>query len=301
MSISKIFILGAGTMGRGIAQVCAQSGISVVLSDAAQSALEQAKKQIAWSVGKFVEKGKVTDSLDQVMSRISYSPDFDRAAEAEMIIEVVFENIEIKRQVLEKLSQAASPEALVASNTSAIPITDLAGFVDHPQRVLGLHFFNPVPMMAAVEVIKGKLTTSEVLEAGRAFVRQLGKEAIMVMQDCPGFVINRINLPSSMEAMRVVEEGVASVEDIDKGVKLALGRRMGIFETGDIVGLDVTMGALSAIYQETKDPRWHPPMILRRKVKAGQLGRKTKVGWYCYDDDGNNLGPAGASTMARNT
>ncbi|MFH2125297.1 MAG: 3-hydroxyacyl-CoA dehydrogenase family protein [Pseudomonadota bacterium] len=292
MSISKVFILGGGTMGRGIAQVCAQSGISVVLSDAVEEALKQSEKQIAWSVGKFIEKGKLGESLDQVMSRISFSPTLDQAAEAEMVIEVVYEDIEVKRQVLEKISRAASPEAIVASNTSAIPITDLAAFVENPERVLGLHFFNPVPMMAAVEVIKGKRTTPEILEAGREFILQIGKDPIMVRRDCPGFVINRINLPSSIEAMRVVEEGVASVEDIDKGVKLALGRRMGIFETGDIVGLDVTLGALSSIYQETKEPRWHPPMILRRKVKAGQLGRKTGTGWYRYGEDGKMLGPA---------
>lgn len=293
MPINKVFILGGGTMGRGIAQVCAQSGVSVVLCDAVKEALEQAKKQIAWSVGKLIEKGRVGESLEQVMSRVSFSPSLDQAAEAEMIIEVVFEDLDIKREVLGKLSRVAAPSALVASNTSAIPITDLAAAVQNPERVLGLHFFNPVPMMAAVEVIKGKLTSPEALEAGRGFILQIGKDPIMVRRDCPGFVINRINLPSSIEAMRVVEEGVASVEDIDKGVKLALGRRMGIFETGDIVGLDVTLGALSSIYQETKEPRWHPPMILRRKVKAGQLGRKTGVGWYRYGEDGKMLGPAG--------
>lgn len=279
-------------MGRGIAQVCAQSGLSVVLCDAAEKALTEAEKQIAWSVGKFIQKGKVAESLDQVMSRIGFSPSVEQAAEADMIIEVVFEDIEVKREVLEQISRVASPDALVASNTSAIPITDLAAFVEHPERVLGLHFFNPVPLMAAVEVIKGKCTSPEVLDAGREFVLHIGKDPIMVMRDCPGFVINRINLPSSIEAMRVVEEGVASVTDIDKGVKLALGRRMGIFETGDIVGLDVTLGALSSIYQETKEPRWHPPMILRRKVKAGQLGRKTGTGWYRYSEDGKMLGPA---------
>lgn len=293
MSIGKVFILGGGTMGRGIAQVCAQSGIPVVLSDAFEEVLDQAEQQIAWSVGKLIEKGRVAESLDQVMSRISLSPSVEPAAEAEMVMEVVFEDIEVKREVLEKLGQVASPGALVASNTSAIPITDLAAFVPNPERVLGLHFFNPVPMMAAVEVIKGKRTRPEVMEAGRDFILQIGKEPIMVKSDCPGFVINRINLPSSIEAMRVVEEGVASVEDIDKGVKLALGRRMGIFETGDIVGLDVTLGALTSIYQETKEPRWHPPMILRRKVKAGQLGRKTGVGWYRYSEDGKKLEPTG--------
>ena len=292
MAVQKIFIVGGGTMGRGIAQVCAQNGISVVLCDLEQKVLDEAKKQISWSAGKLIEKGKVRGQLDEVMGLIEFGTSLDKAADAEMIIEVVFENLEVKGKVLGQIGEVASKDALVASNTSAIPITDLAAFVPNPSRVLGLHFFNPVPMMAAVEVIKGKQTSQEALSLAREFVESLGKEPIMVMRDCPGFVINRINLPSSMEAMRVVEEGVASVEDIDKGVKLALGRRMGIFETGDIVGLDVTLGALSAVYEETKDPRWHPPMILRRKVKAGQLGKKTGTGWYRYDNEGKRLGPA---------
>jgi 3-hydroxybutyryl-CoA dehydrogenase len=147
-------------------------------------------------------------------------------------------------------------------------------------------------MMAAVEVIKGIQTSDETFRAGRDFVLAIGEEPILVHRDAPGFVLNRINLPSNVEAMRLVEEGIATVEDIDKGVRLAFGRRMGIFETGDIVVLDITHGALLAIYEETKDMRWFPPMILRRKVKAGQLGRKTGKGWYVYDDEGDRLGPA---------
>ena len=144
-------------------------------------------------------------------------------------------------------------------------------------------------MMQAVEVIRGMLTA---MDQGRAFVRALGKEPITVNRDVAGFVINRINFPSTMEAMRLVEQGVATVEDIDKGLRLASGRRMGIFETGDMVGLDVTYGALMAMYRETGQERWYPPLILRRKVKAGQLGRKTGMGWYRYDQEGNRLGPA---------
>jgi 3-hydroxybutyryl-CoA dehydrogenase len=152
---------------------------------------------------------------------------------------------------------------------------------------LGLHFFSPAPMMQAVEVIKGIATSNETAEIGRKFILAIGKEPIMVNRDVAGFVINRINFPSTIEAMRLVEAGVATVEDIDKGLRLASGRRMGIFETGDLVGLDVTYGAMMAMYQETGDSRWYPPLLLRRKVKAGQLGRKTGKGWYEYNKDGS--------------
>jgi 3-hydroxybutyryl-CoA dehydrogenase len=153
--------------------------------------------------------------------------------------------------------------------------------------VLGLHFFSPVPMMQAVEVIKGLATSDQTAESGREFVLAIGKEPIMVNRDVAGFVINRINFPSTIEAMRLVEAGIATVEDIDKGLRLASGRRMGIFETGDMVGLDVTYGAMMAMYEETGDSRWYPPLLLRRKVKAGELGRKTGKGWYEYNKDGS--------------
>jgi 3-hydroxybutyryl-CoA dehydrogenase len=188
--------------------------------------------------------------------------------------------------VFQKLDEAAGPNALLASNTSAISITELAAVTARPEKVLGLHFFSPVPMMKAVEVIKGLATNEETSQQGKAFALKIGKEPIMVNRDVAGFVINRINFPSTMEAMRLVEQGVATVEDIDKGLKLASGRKMGIFETGDMVGLDITYGAMMAMYRETGDPRWYPPMLLRKKVTAGQLGRKTGKGWYEYNQDG---------------
>ena len=292
MSVQKVFIVGSGLMGSGIAQVCAQSGLSVTLCDVSQEQLDRALKNIAWSAGKLIEKGKVAGTLDEVMARLSTSLDYAPAAEADLVMEVVFEDLAVKQEVYAKLNEVITPQALVASNTSAIPTSELAASVAHPQRFLGLHFFSPVPMMQAVEVIRGALTSDETFAAGREFALSIGKEPIMVNRDVAGFVINRINFPSTMEAMRLVEQGVATVEDIDKGLRLASGRKMGIFETGDMVGLDVTFGALSAMYHETGEERWYPPLLLRRKVKAGQLGRKTGVGWYRYDDKGNKLGPA---------
>lgn len=287
MPISKILVIGSGLMGSGIAQVCAQSGINVRLYDTSAEALEKAKQKIAWSVGKFVEKGKLTEDKDTILNRITTVDEIKTGLEVDLApdiaIEAVYENIDIKREIFKTLDENCGPETLIATNTSAIPITELAAATNRPEKVLGLHFFSPVPMMMAVEVIKGMLTSDATMQTGKKVVEQIGKTPIMVNRDVAGFVINRINLPSSMEAMRLVEEGVATVEDIDKGLKLASGRKMGIFETGDMVGLDVTYGALMSMYRETGDSRWYPPLLLRRKVKAGHLGRKTGKGWYDYD------------------
>lgn len=287
MDIKTIFIVGSGLMGSGIAQAAAQSGYKVILTDAQPEPLEKALKAIAWSVGKLVEKGKIKGSAEEIMARIETDQGISRAAEAELVIEAVFEDSELKAGIFTELDQAAGPEAIIASNTSAISISQLAGATSRPTRVLGLHFFSPVPMMPAAEVIRGHETAGEVFAAGVKFVEKLGKYAIKVNRDVPAFVINRINYRANLEAMRLVEEGVASVADIDEGLKKASGRKMGPFEIGDMVGLDITYGALMSMYEETKDPYWYPPAIMRRKIKAGHLGKKTGQGWYEYNEDGS--------------
>jgi len=287
MEVKKVLVVGSGLMGSGIAQVCAQAGIDVFLNDAAEDALNKAIKNIEWSVGKFIEKGKLTEEKKSILGRITPIRDLEKGKDVDLAIEAVFEQLELKQQVFEKLDQICGPHTLLASNTSAIPVSELAAVTHRPDKVLGLHFFSPVPMMQAVEVIKGISTTNATARIGKAFAQKIGKEPIMVNRDVAGFVINRINFPSTIEAMELVEQGVATVEDIDKGLRLASGRKMGIFETGDMVGLDVTYGALMAMYKETGNPRWYPPLLLRRKVKAGHLGRKTGQGWYAYDKDGN--------------
>ncbi|MCA1989625.1 MAG: 3-hydroxyacyl-CoA dehydrogenase family protein [Desulfarculus sp.] len=290
MQIKKVFIVGSGLMGSGIAQVCASAGLDVTICDSNPAALEKALKSIAWSVGKLVEKGKVAGTVEEIMARIATASDVSQCGGHDLVIEAVFENLELKRQIFKAMDAAANANALLASNTSAISISELAAVTQRPAQVLGLHFFSPVPMMAAVEVVRGMFTPDAVMEAGRAFALAIGKEPIMVQKDVPGFLINRINFPATLEAMRLVEMGVATVEDVDKGLRLASGRKMGIFETGDMVGLEVTHGALLAIYEETKDPRWFPPAILRRKIAAGHVGKKAGKGWYLYDEQGNKLG-----------
>ena len=286
MNVKQVMVMGSGLMGSGIAQVCAQAGIGVILTDVADEALDKAMKNIAWSVGKFAEKGKIAEDKAAVMKRIVATTDVGAGKDVDLAIEAVYENMELKQEIFRKLDGICDPRTLIASNTSSIPITELAAVTQRPEKVLGIHFFSPVPMMQAVEVIKGVSTSDETAKTGKDFVIQIGKEPIMVNRDIAGFVINRINFPSTIEAMNLVEQGVATVEDIDKGLRLASGRKMGIFETGDMVGLDITYGAMMSIYNETGDPRFYPPLLLRRKVKAGQLGRKTGRGWYTYNEDG---------------
>jgi len=286
MAIERVFIAGSGLMGSGIAQVCAQAGLMVSLFDVSAEALDKGIQRIGWSVGKLVEKKRLAEDQAVIMKRIASTTRFAAAADADLVIEAVFEKLKVKQSLLEELDAVCRPETLFASNTSAIPITELAAATARPEQVLGLHFFSPVPMMPVVEVVKGILTSETAMDAALAFVERLGKEAVRVESDVPGFLMNRINLVSYVEAIRLLEQGVGSVADIDKGVRLAFGRRMGPFETGDMVGLDVSFGALTAIYQESQDPRYYPPQLLRRMVKAGQLGRKTGQGWYTYDAEG---------------
>jgi len=285
MAIQKVFIVGSGLMGAGIAQVCAQAGLQVFITDVNQEILDRAMKNIAWSIGKFIEKGKLTENLETILSRIRTGMDFTPANQVDLAIEAVFEKLDLKQEIFRKLDEICGVETLLASNTSAIPITEIAAMTRRPEKVLGLHFFNPVPMMEVVEVVKGVKTSEEAMRSGVEFVRRIGKEPIRVESDVPGFLLNRINLIGYVEAIRLLELGIGTVADIDKGVRLAFGRRMGPLETGDLVGLDVSYGALTAIYEESKDMRYYPPQLLRRKVKAGELGRKTGRGWYEYNKD----------------
>lgn len=292
MESKKIFVAGAGTMGAGIAQACAQAGYSVVMRDLTDEIVDRGLKTIAWSVGKLVDKDKVQGTVDEIVARIQGTLDFSAAKDADFVFEAVIEDLETKKEVFDELDTLCPSHTIFATNTSAIPITDIAESSKRPSQVVGTHFFNPVPMMRIVEIVRGLLTSEETMEAAERLCQSLGKETIRVNRDVAGFALNRINFPSSVEAIRLVEAGVASVEDIDKGMRLGFGRPMGPFETGDLAGLDVGYNAMSAVYRETQDEKFHPPMLLQRKVRIGHLGRKTGIGWYTYDDKGNKLGPA---------
>jgi 3-hydroxybutyryl-CoA dehydrogenase len=292
MVIRNVFVVGAGLMGGGIAQVCAQAGYTVVMRDLSDELLHKALGTIRWSVGKLVEKGRITGTVEDTMGRIHLTTRMEDAKDADLAVEAVFENVDLKKKVFQELDLVCPKNAILCSNTSAIPISELAAVTSRPDKVVGTHFFSPVPMMRLVEVIRTLATSEETFESAIRWGESLGKEVVRVNLDVAGFVANRINLPSTIEAIRLVERGIASVEDIDKGMRLGFGRPMGPLETGDMAGLDVGLGAMTAVYNETRDPKYAPPELLIRKVRAGHLGRKTRIGWYIYDEQGNKTGVA---------
>jgi 3-hydroxybutyryl-CoA dehydrogenase len=292
MEIKKVFVPGGGgVMGSGIVQVCAQNGYDVVMQDVNEKSLSKGLGSIKWSVGKMVEKGTVKGTVDEIMSRIKTSTKLEDARGAEVIIESVFEDTELKQGIFHQLEELC-PGALMATNTSAIPITNIAAGMKHPDKFVGLHFFNPAPVQRAVEVVKGIMTSEETMQIASKFCQSLGKEIVRVNKDVYGFALIRVDVASYVEAMRMVEEGVASVEDIDKGIRLGYGRAMGPFEQRDFAGIELGLTVLQNIYDETGDAKFFPPRILRRMVAAGHLGRKVGIGWYRYDEKGNKLGPA---------
>lgn len=292
MELRKIFVAGAGLMGGGIAQICAQAGYKVVMRDLTDEIVKKGLKAIRWSVGKFVEKGKVSGTIEEIMGRIQPATDLALAKDADFVFEAIIENLEAKKELFSELDRICPVHTIFASNTSAIPITDIAEVTKRRPQMVGTHFFSPVPMMRIVEIVRGLLTSDQTMDIAERLGQSLGKETIRVNRDVAGFALNRINFPSTIEAIKLVEAGVVSVEDVDKGMRLGFGRPMGPFETGDMAGLDVGFNAMSAVYKETQDEKFHPPMLLQRKVKMGQLGRKTGIGWYKYDEKGNKIGPA---------
>jgi 3-hydroxybutyryl-CoA dehydrogenase len=292
MEIKKIFVAGAGLMGGGIAQVCAQAGYDVTMRDISEDILENSLKNIKWSVGKFVEKGKVQGTVEEILGRLKPATDLSAAAEADFVFEAIIENLEAKRTLFAELDKLCPSHTIFATNTSAIPVTEIAEATQRVSRFCGTHFFSPVPMMKAVEIVKGLGTSDETVEIADTLCKSIGKDTIRVNRDVAGIVLNRINFPSTIEAIKLVESGVTTVEDVDKGMRLGFGRPMGPFETSDMAGLDVGYNAMLAVYRETRDPKFYPPMLLQRKVKLGHLGRKTSLGWYRYDENGKKLGPA---------
>ncbi len=292
MTIKKIFVAGAGLMGGGISQVCAQAGYDVTMRDLSEDILNKSMDAIRWSVGKLVEKGRVKGRSEEIVSRIKTTTKLAEAGNPDFVFEAVIENLEIKKALFAKLDDICPRHTIFGTNTSAIPVTEIAAATKRIDRIVGTHFFSPVPMMKAVEIVKGLGSSEESVDIAENLCRSLGKETIRVNRDVAGIVLNRLNFPATIEAIKLVEAGVATVEDIDKGMRLGFGRPMGPFETADMAGLDVGYSAMRAVYEETRDEKFSPPMLLQRKVKLGHLGRKTGIGWYKYDRKGNKIGMA---------
>ncbi len=281
MKIDRVCVIGSGTMGGGIAQVCAQAGYETTMVDVEQEFVDRGMKMIRTSLGRFVEKGKLKqEDMDAALGRLRTSIDIrDASRDADFAIEAVFERADIKRPIFEQLDASCPAHAILASNTSGIPISLLASATTRPEKVVGTHFMNPVPLMKGVEIVRSLLTSDQTLDVSVEFVRSLGKETVVV-KDAPGFVTNRIVTLVMNEAAKLLEENLASVEDIDKIEKLSHNWPMGPFELADLVGIDVVVDLLEGIYQQTGWERYKPAPLLKRMVEIGYTGRKTGKGFY---------------------
>jgi 3-hydroxybutyryl-CoA dehydrogenase len=283
--IKVVSIFGAGRMGHGIAQVMALEDYKVIIVDVSQEFLDAGLKALKKSLQKAVEKEIIDNKRSQkALSLVSITTSIDEAGgAADFIIEAIPEKIELKKELFRKLNDVCKREAIIASNTSTFSITDMASSVRNPERFVGMHYFNPVPQMKLVEVIKGLTTSDHTMELAKKMVLKLGKEPVIV-KDSPGFIANRLGIALFLEASRVLEEGVASIEDIDKTMRLGWGNRMGPFETIDLVGLDARLNNFNSLYQSTGNAFWQPPELLKKLVSAGYLGKKigSKGGYYTY-------------------
>ena len=282
MSVQKLLVVGAGQMGAGIVQVAAQVGIDVAMIDIAEEFVAKGMKGIEKGFGRLVDKGKMESAdRDAALARITTGTDMSIGRDADLFIEAAPEAIEIKKDLFERAAATLRADAIIASNTSSLSVTKLAGFVTNPGRFVGIHFFNPVPLMPLVEVVRGEQTSDETLAAARDFATVVGKTPITVT-DTPGFVVNRILFPMINEAAQAFAEGVASAQDIDTGMKLGASFPIGPLALADLVGLDTTKAILETLERELGDAKYRPAAVLGELVAAGKFGRKTGAGFYTY-------------------
>jgi len=281
-TFTRVGVVGAGTMGSGIAQACAVSGIDVTMIDVAEPALQKGIANIGGSLERLVKKEKLgADARQAALARVATATDYTRLAGAGLIIEAATERLDLKLDILRRIDAIAGPGVVVATNTSSISITQLAAVTAHPDRFLGMHFFNPVPMMALVELIRGLATSDATVDAARAFALALGKTPIVV-RNSPGFVVNRILCPMINEAVFALQEGLASAEAIDDGMKLGCNHPIGPLALADMIGLDVLLAVMNVFYTDFNDPKYRPAPLLKEMVAAGWLGRKRGRGFYTY-------------------
>lgn len=280
--MEKIFVLGAGTMGAGIVQAFAQKGYEVIVRDIKQEFVDRGLAGINKSLSKLVAKGKITEEVkEEVLSRISGTTDMNLAADCDLVVEAAVENMDIKKQIFAELDTICKEEAILASNTSSLSITEVAAATRRPDKVIGMHFFNPAPVMKLVEVIRGMATSQETFDKVKELSESIGKTPVEVAE-APGFVVNRILIPMINEAAEILSEGIASAEDIDTSMKLGANHPMGPLALGDLIGLDVCLAIMDVLYKETGDSKYRASTLLRKYVRAGWLGRKSGRGFHQY-------------------
>jgi 3-hydroxybutyryl-CoA dehydrogenase len=283
INLTHVGIVGAGQMGSGIAQICATAGLATTLVDVSDAALERGMAAIGVGLERQAKKGSLS-AADKAaaLSRIRVRTDYTDLKEADLVVEAATENLELKLRILRQVSDTVPPHAVIASNTSSISITQLAAVVAVPPRFIGIHFFNPVPLMGLVEVIRGLQTSDEVAVQAQAFARVLGKTPVLV-RNSPGFVVNRILCPMINEAILVLQEGLANAEDIDNGMKLGCNHPIGPLALADLIGLDTLLAIMQVFSDGFGDPKYRPAPLLKEMVSAGHLGRKTRRGFYSYE------------------
>jgi len=280
--ISTVGVVGAGTMGHGIAQVAAQAGYATVLYDVAKELAQQGLQRIAENLDAGVAKGKVTaEQKSQALGRLRAVSDLQELQGCQLVIEAAPEDLATKQKLFSQLSEVVAPDAILASNTSSLSLTEIAAAADRPERVVGMHFFNPVHVMKLLELVRAHQTSDGALAAARAAGERMGKQVIVV-KDHPGFASSRLGIALGMEAIRMLEEGVASAEDIDRAMELGYGHPMGPLKLTDLVGLDVRLAIAEYLYGELGNPSFRPPQLLKKMVRAGKLGRKSGEGFYRY-------------------
>jgi len=282
MEIKRIGVVGAGAMGNGIAQVAAQIGCDVVMRDIEMKFVEGGMKKIEGFLSRSVEKGKMdSKEKDTIIGRIRGTTDMDDLKEVDFVVEAVLEDMDLKKRVFKELDELCRPDVILATNTSSMSITEIGASTKRPDKVCGMHFFNPVPLMRLVEIIRGYSTTDETIQTTTELAQKMGKVTVEVKKDSPGFIVNRILIPHFLEAVKIVEEGIASIEDVDKAVKNGLNYPMGPFELMDLTGIDIAYFVSEYFYKElNKENKWVAPNLMKTMVRAGKLGKKTGGGWY---------------------
>jgi 3-hydroxybutyryl-CoA dehydrogenase len=283
MEIKKVGVVGLGSMGSGIAQLAVEAGFETVGREMSAELGEKAKGQVASFLARKVAKGQLEAGADEAaVARLSLTTDLADLGDCDLVIEAAYENLEVKQQLYRELEAAVRPDTILATNTSALSVTEIASATERPERVVGMHFFNPAPLMPLVEIVRAERTDEQVFETAYAFAQALGKEPIRC-NDTPGFVVNRILIPLLNDCVRVLDEAGVSVEDLDKAMKYGTGWPMGPATLADLVGLDIHVHASEALYEKLREPRMAPPARLVRMLKAGKLGRKSGEGFYRYD------------------